>query len=111
MRAIIVLGLVWSIVICATPGLADRYVVNPHPAAGQSKANQDHAAQARVLHASDVHVACHQADFNRGKLDDTGNRAEDALVMSARYDPVTDNPFERTMTGPQIEPNSTGLCR
>jgi hypothetical protein len=37
MRAIIVLGLAWGIVVCATPSLADRYASNPHPTLGQTE--------------------------------------------------------------------------
>ena len=111
MRTIIVSGLVWSIAICATPGLAERYVHNPNPAALQSVANQDRGSYVRASQAWDVQLACDRAVFDFGKLDDTANRASGGSFISARYDPATDHPFERTMTVPQIELYSTGPCR
>jgi len=87
MRAILVLGLAWSIVICATPGLADRYVADPHATVEQGEAGHDRTAQARDDQASGVQIAC-----GRAALD-------------------PHNPLQRTPTTPQVEPDSTGLCR
>jgi len=107
MRGLMALGLAWSILICATPGLADRFGTNPQPASAPVTFAEGPVAEARVLPASEVRAACQSVETPGDTDRDPGTGS----VILARYDPATDNPFQHPKNGSQFEANSTGLCR
>ncbi len=112
MRGIIALGVAWSILVCATPGLADRLVASPAPAIAQAPSASSPASDARVPPAADPRVACRTASLSDAGIDAaSGTGAGTGSVIDVRYDPATDRPFGDAMTPSRTDANSTGLCR
>ncbi|WP_428333297.1 hypothetical protein [Novosphingobium sp.] len=107
MRAIMAFGLAWSVLVSATPSLADRYIANSHllaqqdpvmtSVAGQNLIVNDPVSAARLAPASDLRVAC-RPDMAEADLDDA-HAPKSRSVIFARHD------------GSPSETITTGLCR
>jgi len=104
MRGLMALGLAWSILICATPGLADRFGTNPQPAPASVT-----FADVRMAPASEIRGPCRSVE-DPG-TSDVNHESGTGSVILARYDAAIDNPFQHPKSGSHFEANSTGLCR
>ncbi len=113
MRAIIFMCLAWSIVIVATPGLADRYVSNASAVSATAALSEDRPSAAnraaRIERISDLRTDCRRGE---GLVAAVDNDAYAAQPMPAAFDVVD----RRGATGTQGETGMreagfAGLCR